>query len=259
MTIKDPELEVLTLQTLKVDSYAQRSYDDRWAKELHDKWDDDKVGVFRVSRRTGGDLYVMDGQHRMGALRMFPDLDESDGEVLALVYEGLTLRQEAELYLAFNSKTRKANPVDTFRLERVAEEAEAVNIQVVLDRHGLIVQMGNGANQVAAVAALRWVYRLGGTDLLDRTFTVIEKSWGVRDRWARDGNILRAVGWVLHKIPHIDQGSLEDKLGKSGRPGQLIGQARTYRMATKRSLWLETAHQIVAIYNHSRRSRSVSL
>jgi hypothetical protein len=259
MPISDPELEVLDLDALKVDAYAQRGYDNKWAKELHDNWDDDKVGVFRVSRRTDGGLYLMDGQHRTGALRMFSELTEDERQVLGLVYEGLTIQQEAELYLAFNSKTRKANPVDTFRLERVAEEPEAVNIQLVLDKHGLIVQMGTGAHQVAAVAALRWVYRLGGVDLLDRTFTVIEKSWGVQDRWARDGNILRAIGWVLHKIPYLDQGSLEDKLGKSGRPGQLLGQARTYRMATKRSLWLETAHQVVAIYNHSRRSRSVSL
>lgn len=259
--INDPKLEEIHLHDLKLDSSVQRSWDHKWSKEIAADFNEDLLGVFRVSRRDearGGGDYIIDGQHRLHALKAL-ELDENDTYVQALVYEGLTQEEEALLFDAFNVKTRNVNSVDSFRLQVVAKDPEASQIQDVLNRHGLHVAYGTATNVVSAVAALRWIYRQGGVVLLDRTLTVIETAWGAKDRWSRDGNMLKGVAYVLLKIPTVNQDSLEEKLGKSGRPGQILGTARTYRAATKRSLWLETAHQVVAIYNTHRRERRVAL
>lgn len=261
MAIRNPVLEALSINDLQVDPHVQRSWDENWSKTLAKAFDEEKLGVFRVSRRDasrGGGDFIVDGQHRWHACKD-QGWDEDESYVQCLVYEGLTQAEEAALYVAFNVESRRPNAIDTYRLENVAGMPEAVEIQKVVDKHGLVVAFGGAANYVSAVSALRWVYRLGGSELLDRTFTVVEKAWGPRDRWARDGNLLKGLAHVLKKAGHLDQSSLEEKLGKSGRAGQLLGNARTLRSATGRSLWLETAHQIVTVYNHSRRSHKVAL
>lgn len=258
MTIKNPKLETIKVKDLHIDPHTQRSWDEKWSKKMKDNFDEDKLGIFRVSRRTDGLNYVIDGQHRH---HMLVDLKwDVDGHtVQSLVYEGLTLREEAELFLAFNIETRKPTSIDGYRLSVVAEEPWALDIERVLDKHGLRVGFSMGGNDIAAIGALRVLYDRGGHRLVDEVLTIIEQAWGASDRDARDGSILKGVGHVLLHNDSIDRHSLADKLGKAERPGQLLGRARTYKAATGRSLWMETAHVVVAHYNKGRSTRKVAV
>lgn len=259
MTISDPTLQSILVSDLHVDPTVQRNYDPRWARRIADNFDEDKLGVFRVSQRANGLVYILDGQHRFGALQL-KSWHKMGAAVQALVYTGLSLAEEAELFVAFNIETRKPNSIDGYRLKLVSGDADIVRIQEVLDKHGLKVEYGGSGNSVAAVAALNKIYADGGPALLDRTLNIVESAWGVTNRDGRDGNLLKGVAYVLQKSGrNLDTDSLIDKLGKSGRPGQILGTARTMKSATKRSLWMEIAHAIVAIYNKGRSSRKVAL
>lgn len=255
-TRRPARLENVKIKDLNVDAYTQRSYSDQFARHLASNWTDAKAGVFKVSLRRDGSMYVIDGQHRRGALL---HRDQGDSEVPALVYEGLTLRDEAEMFIADNNENRKPNALDVHRLLVVAGEEEATVIQRVLDDHGLSLSFGGNARSISAIGSLRWLYRVGGENLLDATLRVIENAWGSESRDSRDGALLKAVGHVIHEIPRLDITVLADKLAKNGKPGALLGDARTYRSVTKRSLWLESAHAVVAVYNKNRTSGRVAL
>ena len=201
-------------------------------------------------------MYVIDGQHRRGAL-LHRDL--GDQLVPAPVFEGLSLRDEAGMFVADNNENRKPNALDVHRLLVVAGEGGGRGIQRVLDEHGLHLAFGGYHRAISAIGSLRWLYRAGGEDLLDTTLRVIDNAWGTESRDARDGALLKAIGHVISEVPRLDVTALADKLGKNGKPGNLIGDARTYRSVTKRSLWLETAHAVVAVYNKNRTSARVAL
>jgi hypothetical protein len=253
---KTPKLMRLRVGDLNTDGYAQRSYDPKWAEKLANKWNPGKEGVYRVSRRGPNQDYVFDGQHRQGARLL---LDQEDAQVPCLVYEGMTRQEEAEQFLAYNVETRKPNNIDTFRLQVVAEEADALAIQDVLDKHGLRVEGGAGPNSVAAVTSLRWLYSVGGTELLDEVLTTVNNIWP-NDRNGRAGEILKGLGYFLVKVTgHPDMTALEKNLTMSGSPAGLLGKASQYRQATGRPMWEEVAHRILDVYNARRSSRRLAL
>lgn len=259
MAIRKPRLHMLPPADLKVDSYAQRSYDPRHAKRLSDNWNSRKLGVLKGSKRSDDYVYVFDGQHRLGALRNLGA--DAPGLVPVLVYEGLSVAEEAEMFVAENAENRKPNPIDVFRLQVVAGDPVATEIQKVLDDHGLTVQFGYTANSIASVSALRWLHAMDGNRLIHQVLDIVENAWGPTNRDARDGHLLKALGYVLIKAKGhpLDVSSLQDKLGASGKPSLIVGAARTYRIATKQALWLQVAQGIVDIYNHQRSSRRVTL
>jgi len=261
--IRKPKLHELAVGDLGVDPQAQRDYKDKDAQKIADNYDPEKLGVFKVSRRTteGGQFiadFVIDGQHRRGALRK---LGRGHEKVPCLVYTGLTLEEEALIFLSDNADNRTPTPIDIYRLSLVAQEPTLCAIQGVLQAHGLSVENHQGAHSVSAVGALRWLFDKGGSDLLDRTLTLVEAAWGQGNRDARDGNLLKGVGKVLADTTgaRLDLVSLADKLSKEGKPGALIGTARTHRLATKNSQWLQIALVIVGVYNKNRSSGRIEL
>jgi len=256
--ITEPKLELLAPRQLSVDSYAQREYKDDRAQTIADRWTVEKRGVFKVSRRDSGGDWVVDGQHRRGAMLK---LDKHDELVPCLVYEGLTIEEEAFLFLADNADNWKPTAIDIYRLSLVAKDPVALAIQSILDEHGLHVSQNLDQHSIAAVGSLRWLYDHGGVGLIDKTLTLVEAAWGQGNRDARDGQLLKGLGKVLTDTTgaRLDTVILADKLAKSGKPTQLIGTARTHRQATGMAQWLQIAHVIVGIYNKSRTSGRVTL
>ena len=254
--ITEPKLELLQVGSLHVDSYAQREYRDKHAQAIADRWNPAKLGVFKVSRRTNGD-YTVDGQHRRAAMLK---LEKSGDLVPALVYEGLTIEEEAEIFLADNADNRAPGAIDIYRLSLVAKDPIVVSIQEVLDRHTLKVSYATDSGSIAAVASLRWLYESGGTVLIDRVLALVESAWG-RNRDARVGQLIKALGKVIKDSTgaRLDMDALAHKLSASGKPTQLMGTARTYRQATGKALWLQVAEVVVSIYNKGKTSQRVEL
>lgn len=255
--IKTPRQRTLAVRDLRVDQYVQRTYNEGDAERIAKEWNQDKIGVFKVSKRADGGHYVFDGQHRLGALRLQGRLDD---KVEALVYEGLTVEQEAFLFLADNADNRKPTPVDVFRLSVVAGDQAAIEINEVVQKHGLRIGYGGDHRTVAAVASLRWIHEHGGTDLLDRTLTIVEAAWPPH-REAKDGQLIKGLAYFLLKAhgASVNTDSLIFKMGAEGTSTQLIGRARTYKPVTGRALWMEVAHTIAAVYNKGRTTNRVTL
>lgn len=261
--IRKPRLQWVTVGDLQVDSYAQREYKDHQAQKIADAWDPEKLGTFKVSRRTNGEGepvgdYIVDGQHRRGAMLKL-DLDSE--QVPCLVYSGLTIEEEARMFLADNAENRHPTPLDIFRVSLVAKDPTALAIHEVIKDHGLVAEAGGGQKSISAIGSLRWIYEKGGAGLVDQTLTLVENAWGASTRSARDGQLLKGVGKVLADSTgaKLDRNALAERLAREGKPVQLIGTARTHRMATGYAQWVQIAHVIVACYNKQRTTGRIEL
>src|SRR5688500_4417291 len=85
-------MEVVDLRKIKIDKDYQRDLNISRVYEISAAWDMGAAGTVIVSRRKGGELYLIDGQHRVAAAQQ-----AGETEILSLVYSGLTPAQEADL------------------------------------------------------------------------------------------------------------------------------------------------------------------
>ncbi|MEU5599255.1 DUF6551 family protein [Streptomyces sp. NPDC020298] len=190
--------EAIPVSQLRVDPNldAQRMFQPKWANRLAKIWDPEVVGPALVSRRPDGD-YLLDGQHSTKVAR---DIEGPDFLRDCMVFEGLTKKQEAKLFLAANRDRRAVKPYENFAVAVTAQEVEAVTINADVESCGLHVSSGTSKNGISAIQALKVVHgmRDPADGLLRKTLTTVLGAWG-SDPTSWDGMMLRAVAIVIHR------------------------------------------------------------
>src|SRR3990167_4119708 len=104
-----PEVGWLSIPELHFGDY-QRTLDEARVKKIVDNYDPHLIGTILVARRSDGSLWVIDGQHRVAALRLL-----GHSVVLATVYADTTDAGEALLFVAANSNRGPPNQWEKFR------------------------------------------------------------------------------------------------------------------------------------------------
>lgn len=262
ITLPNPKLLQVQVSDLQVDALVQRKYDPQLAKSIAKDFDVSRLRTFVVSRRKGG-LYVIDGQHRRAAALMVEDGDGNKPYVKLMVnaevYEGLSIEEEAFLFVVSNGLSKRPSPIDIFDKQVLSGDEEAVSIQKIVEDFGMRITWGRNPDVISAVAAVRWIHRRGGPTLLHDTLAVLGSAWpGQRDTW--DGTLLKAMATILDKHrTQLDIESLAIKLSKSGTPGALLGKARDLQGALRKSLLSSSMDVIIGIYNKGRSSKKIAV
>ncbi len=143
-------------------------------------FDPAKLGVLVVSHRTDGTYSILDGQHRLTALRRL-------GYTAAncIVLEGMTIQQEADYFRRQNENKQSLRIADTFNASVWAEDAESIRIKEIMDRYGFRLGKSGQPMCVCAIGALQSIVRQFGDVALERTLESIAVTW------PRDTTILR--------------------------------------------------------------------
>ena len=124
---------------LTVDNSYQRPQSVRRARDIAAAFDWRAFGTLLVSRRKVKRKtinYVIDGGHRLLAGLLRPDV----GRVPCLVFEGLTQDEEAEIFVAANTKQKKPSPSDIFLARVSANDPTAQGLLQIFRAHGLEVK-----------------------------------------------------------------------------------------------------------------------
>jgi hypothetical protein len=239
------KVRIVRLSEIKSDPAVNRQLDDSWVSKLAANWDEAKAGMVVLSDR-GAYFVPLDGQHRIEAMRQ---LTADDRRVEALVHEGLTLAQEAYLFLALNDD-RPVRPFDKFEKLVTAEDSTACHIVAILDALALRVEMGSRAGAVGAVVALQRIYRWDPTgELLRSTLTVAKQAWG-RDASSFYGDILSGIGLFLRAFPEVNTKRLSNVLARSANGvSGLIGKGRTLREMHGGTVAGGVAEAVQSLYN----------
>jgi len=138
------------------------------------------IGFFIVSERENGELIILDGAHRSTALS-----EEGLGEmeIPALVHHGLTMAQEAQLFLIYNDRLA-VDILERFRIQVAAKDPEAIVLDREIRAAGFLADKFS-RNKIMAIKALQTLYRGGSASgreahlkTLRETLRVINEAWG---------------------------------------------------------------------------------
>lgn len=249
---------MVPLAELNIDPEYQRRMEPGWVKAHIASFDPEMLGYILVNKRSNGKLYVVDGQHRVELMRA---VGWGDQNVHAELYDGLTQKQEAELFLARNDR-KAVRPFDKFRARITEGDPVACDIERIVTAHGLALSDQAANGHVVAVAALEHVYKGGGiasqkegVRALSDALRAAIKAWGDQPS-SVSGKIIQSLGLVqLRYNGTIDQKAFVDKLAPfpGGAPG-LLGKGKAMQEVRGRPLHHCIASIIVDVYNKGRRT-----
>lgn len=190
-------LRWVAINEIHVNPQAQRELRPGWAAQIAAEFDPDRFAPPLLSLRHGKH-YVIDGQHRIEAMRL---MGWDDQQVQCWVYECLTEAQEADLFLWHNNR-KSVGAFDKFTVAVKAERDVEVDIDRIVRAQGLKVAVQQKGG-IAAVGALRKVYG-HGPEVLGRSLRIIRDAYG--DDGFR-GQVVEGIGLLCARY----NGELDDK------------------------------------------------
>jgi hypothetical protein len=168
------------------------------------------IGTLIVNHR-GDAMYVIDGQHRLQALRRLGIKD-----VPCVVYEGLSRAEEAKLFAKLQTERRRIRPSQRFQAEVVAKNHRALEIRKVLDSVGVeIADVGGrllAPHEISAVVALERIFDAHGAEWLEEVLTIIRMGFP-EEKGALSNDIVLGVSMFL-ATENPDKERLVRNLGK---------------------------------------------
>ena len=208
------------------------------------------LGTITVSSRGDGTMVILDGRHRVEAAR----LADYKGLMPAMVYYGLTLEEEAEMFLKLND-FKTPSTIAKFLVRVTQGDPEAVEINRILEDAGWKVMPGGMRGYFAAVASIQRVYR-GLRPLakgrhpeqVERTIFIITSAWGHSVSGVHQ-TIVMGIGAILARYgDDLDGARLSMELSKF-RPHVLVGDAQTLKKLQGGQVSAAMARVMVGHYN----------
>jgi hypothetical protein len=170
------EIQYIRLGSMAVPPHAQRDFRPHKVDQILAEFDLDVFGLPVVSERRGT-YYILDGQHRIEAVKRWIGEGWEDQRIECRVYHGLAEAQEADKFDRLND----AMPVsvfDKFRIRVNAGREVEVRIKKVVEREGLCISRENVPGAIGAVGTLRRVYVRSSDKALGKTLRIIRDSFG---------------------------------------------------------------------------------
>jgi hypothetical protein len=194
--------QVVQERDLEIDEVYQRPLG-IFVNNIVDEFEPAMVGTLLVNQR-GKKLYVIDGQHRLVALRRLGIQD-----VPCVVYNGLSRADEAKLFAKLQTERRRIRPTQRFQAEVVAKDPRALAIKKVLENTDVVMSDVGGRlmapHEVSAVVALERVYDNHGASRLEEVLTVIRLAFPDEKGALSNDMVLGVSSFIATEKPDIDR------------------------------------------------------
>src|SRR5262245_21165793 len=207
-------------------SMAQREVKQSWVDALAADFDLDQLGYPFVNRRSDNSLYVVDGQHRVAALRQ---LNLGDQSIQCFTWYGLSEEEEAKRFLKLNNRLI-VGAFPKFMIGVTAGEDEPVQIKYIVERVGLKISLDRQPGSIHAVSALRRAYRFS-PEVLYRTLQLTKIAYGDSGHGAP---VINGFALLIDRFADmLDDEAVAERLGSArGSVGGLLGRANALRLTT---------------------------
>jgi hypothetical protein len=273
----DKSLEWIEAQRLVNDPRYQRPIYPTQVKKIASEFDPDLLGAIVISEREDGELYVIDGQHRLEALRT---MGWEDQLVPCLVHRNRSLEEEAKIFAETQTKRKQLRPVEVFAAQLLAGDPVAVGIKHAVEEVDFVLnltgsgQLDNG--HMSCVSAMRFVWeKYGrGPDVLRETLRLIRDAWGVGA--GPKGSVVLGVAQFVNaywgqydrrRLIHVMQALLQERLLALGTEqkrvngvSHSVGVMRALLVAYNKNLTTNrlTAWEDMKFATRTRRAKPVS-
>jgi len=250
----------LPVSALSVDTRVQREeFNPKKVENIVAKFNPVALGIVSVSERDDGSLIIVDGWHRWEAYRRISD---NAGQIRCDVYTGLTLAEEAELFLLLNN-TNHPKVMDKFKVRVFKGEKIACDINNWARAYGWTIDGVVGDGHVNAVAVLEKVHTLSleeecDPELLQLVFLTIRDAWG-HDRFGAQAPIL--LGLSALYAEHGEK-LKTDRLVQilrtwKGGPEGLLTAAKTQASILRMKVGYALAFLVTRAYNEGLRTNAL--
>lgn len=262
MTEATYKTEDLKVAELIVDHKVQRAHM-KLSKVERIKRDFNRgaLGVIVVSRRADGDQIVLDGMHRVQAVK---ELTDATGVVPCHVFEGLSLKEEAKMFLDLNMGDRPT-AIDKFKVSVIMGDPQSAKIDELVQAYGWEVNPSPGVGHIQAIQALEQLYRLSekleaDPHLIQMLLLVVTRAWGL-DRFGTQAAMVAGLGRFLAEYgSQIDVDRLVEKLKNyPGGPQTLLAEATQVANVRRMKTSMAVADQVTGAYNRGLRSEAAKL
>ncbi len=230
---------------IQISPFAQREYREHMAEKIAADFDPDKFGIPVVNKRDGR-FWAVDGQHRIGALKV---IGYEDQLIECQVYEGLDEKAEAEMFLGLNNRLT-VSALSRYMVSLTAQRTRELGIARAVNACDLTIG-ANAKTQIQAVHALGRVYDLAGSNLLEISLRVLRDSYG--DAGMR-AELIEGMGLVAHKYNgQLDESTAVEKMsGLRGGMSGLMNKAEVIRKQVGRPRAHCVAAAVVETINSGR-------
>lgn len=204
-----------------------------------------KLG-FPIVNHRDGNFWVLDGQHRVHALRE----NGFANEVLDCeVYENLTDAEMADIFLGRDDR-KSVDPFSKFHIACTAGRKRETDIRRTVETQGLKVSKQRGEDCVGAVGALGRVYDRDGAVVLGQALRTIKHAYA-GDPDAFDQHVIDGVALVFNRYNgQTNEKELAARLGDSAHGVRgLLRRAEAVRTKTGNQKSQCVAAVAVEIYN----------
>lgn len=233
---REAALKWVPIGLMRVSPLAQRELNTNRVDRIVATFDLEQIGAPTVNRR-GGHYYIIDGQHRIEALRA---IGWSDQQVQCWTYEGLSESEEAEKFLKLND-VLAVPALAKFRVAVQAGRDMECAIDRIVQANGCKVTADKVEGGISAVGTLIRIFQRTDGKTLGRALQIILNAYGTP---GLEADVLDGIGYLCGRY----NGDLEDqvaaaKLGKiHGGVNGLRNRANVIREKTG----LTRGHSIAA-------------
>lgn len=206
----EQRIECVPLERIVTEQY-QRILNMKNVAGIVKNFDPAKLGVLVVSHREDGTYAVLDGQHRLTALRRL-GYDAAN----CIVLEGMTIQQEADYFRRQNENKQSLRINDTFNASLWAEDAGSLRIKELMDKYGFRHGKSGQPMCICAIGALQRILRRFGDRTLELTLACIAATWphdstilrgemlaGLGEFWRRYGEKLTVAQFEARMRKHL--------------------------------------------------------
>lgn len=231
----------------------------RDVEKLVREWDREKVGVIYLSLRDDGRFAVIDGNHRISALRV---IHGEDAVIRALVFIDKTVQEEAYLYNGFNRDRKRQTPGQLFKSRLAELEPAAVDIHQIVTSLGLDIAFDGvtADKKIKAVGALDSIYRRHGGSILRDVVLTLRNTMGDGEG-ALQAHVMLGLAAFLERYRYLldfDPARLYAILSTHS-PAQIKQLSHTIRAGSDLTVdsYGATGMAILQIYNKGLRSKQL--
>lgn len=223
---REARLRWVPIEKMKVSPVAQRDLKEARVDHLAVNFDLEQLGTPTVNERDGW-FYIIDGQHRVEALRQ---IGWGDQQIQCWTYVDLTDEQMADRFDRLND-VLTVHSFDKFRVRVTAGREVESDIDRIVRSNGLVVSRDHVPGAISAVGTLRRVYNRSDPSTLGRTLRIIRDAYGDA---GLEAPVIDGIGHLCTRY----NGDLNDeeailKLGKAhGGVHGLLNKAETLRRST---------------------------
>lgn len=162
----------LSVDLLRVDRNTQRELRENHIKMIVKEFNVVDFGRIIISKRNDGNYYIIDGQHRVEAVKRL-----EIKEVPCILIKNKTDIEDAGTFLAINKNTEKIKGLEEYRIGLKAENKDWVRVDEILKYAGTVA--GNAKGEINYLPSIRRSLSHNSTfEATKEAFKIMIDTWG---------------------------------------------------------------------------------